>query len=146
MERRTGRVREREMGWWGERAQGEGWKPARGRRQLSLGQNLWYVGPSCPGIPARGPCCNVAVCVCLCVCKECAPHYSVARKKQTTVRFTRCYALCTMLCDKTNKIVMRTTRIMSAVVQGEKYIILIWPKSRSVVVDRKTTKLKEKNQ
>lgn len=38
---------------------GEGWrKPVwtGGDEQLSLGQNLWYVRPSCPGIPARGPC------------------------------------------------------------------------------------------
>jgi len=34
-----------------------GRKPVRtgGDGQLSLGQNLWYVRPSCPGIPARGP-------------------------------------------------------------------------------------------
>jgi len=31
-----------------------------GDGQLSLGQNLWYVRPSCLGIPARGPCAAVA--------------------------------------------------------------------------------------
>lgn len=40
-----------------------GRKPVRtgGDGQLSLGQNLWYVRPSCPGIPARGPYAAAAV-------------------------------------------------------------------------------------
>lgn len=44
-----------ELGLYGwSRVRGER-KPVRTGRQLSLGQNLWYVSSSCPGIPARGP-------------------------------------------------------------------------------------------
>lgn len=115
----------------------------KGTAATVTGSKFMVRTPQLPGHPGQG---SLLQCGSVCVCNECAPRYSVARKKQTIVRFTRCYALCTMLCDKTNKIVMCTTRIMSAVVQEEKYIILIWPKSRSIVADWKTTKLKEKNQ